>query len=62
MAGEPEEEPEADGGGRGPCCWAIAGKANAAAVPAKKRAKDAVRRRHGEVVTNFAGVFIFGLR
>src|SRR6266436_5169297 len=59
MAGEPEEEPEADGGGRGPCCWASTGKANAAAVQAKKTAKDAVGRRRGEGVTNFARVFIF---
>jgi hypothetical protein len=59
MEGEPEEEPEADGGGRGPCCWASTGKANAAAVQAKKTAKDAVGRRRGEGVTNFARVFIF---
>jgi len=59
MAGEPEEEPEADGGGRGPCCWASTGKANAAAVQAKKTAKDAVGRRRGEGVTSFARVFIF---
>jgi len=59
MAGEPEEELEADGGGRGPCCWASTGKANAAAVQAKKTAKGAVGRRHDEGVTNFAWVFIF---
>jgi len=59
MEGEPEEEPEADGGGRGPCCWASTGKANAAAVQAKKTAKGAVGRRRGERATNFAHVFIF---
>ena len=36
MPGE-RVEPEAEGGGRGPCCWAIAGSANAVAVQVMKR-------------------------
>jgi hypothetical protein len=61
MPGEPDEEP-AGGGGRGPCCWAIAGIANARTVPVKKRIKLAAR---GEIIdeeASFANMVILSGR
>jgi hypothetical protein len=58
MPGEPEEELEAEGGGRGPCCWATAGKANAVAVQARKTMNLAVYRWDREEFASFADVFI----
>jgi hypothetical protein len=58
MPGEPEEEEPAGGGGRGPCCWATAGIANAPAAQARERMILAARRWMRDKVVSFADMFI----
>src|SRR6266851_7848055 len=58
MPGEPEEEEPAGGGGRGPCCWATAGIANAPAAQARERMILAARRWMRDKAASFADMFI----
>ena len=58
MPGEPEEEVPAGGGGKGPCCWATAGIANAPAAQARESMILAARRWMGDTVAGFADMFI----
>ena len=61
IPGEPEE-PEAGGGGRGPCCWESAGTAHAVAMLARKAANRRGRKEIVDSLTNFTNIFIWILR
>jgi len=61
MAGEPEEELEAGGGGRGPCCWAIAGIPEVVPTLASKTISLAVREEVNIGLASFANMFISSL-
>jgi len=57
MAGEPEDDPD-DGGGKGPCCWARAGAANAEREQVRKRTKIEVRLQWNDERAKFATLII----
>src|ERR1700758_1342920 len=61
IPGEPEE-PEAEGGGRGPCCCAIAGTVQAVTTTARKTTNRTDRKEILDSLTNFANRFICILR
>src|ERR1700757_5501666 len=61
IPGEPED-PEAEGGGRGPCCCAIAGIAQAVTTMAIKTTNRTGCKEILNRLTNFVNMFIAMLR
>jgi hypothetical protein len=62
IPGDPEEEEPGAGGGRGPCCWAIAGIANGATAQTSKRTILLACRWMRDSVASFANVLILSVR
>jgi hypothetical protein len=57
MAGEPEDDPDEDGGGSGPCCWPYTGIVNTESALARRKI-DAQEQRNNERA-NFAMLIMF---
>src|SRR6266478_1337549 len=59
MPGEPED-PDAGGGGKGPCCWARIGETDAARVHERNRPRIKRWRITRVVLARFSALFILG--